>query len=86
MEYLRASAFYENERTGLGAEFEAEVQSVLQKLLQHPERYPIAVRDIRVAPTHRFPYCVYYRIRGSRIIILSVFHQSRDPAEWQSRS
>ena len=86
VEYLQASLFYDEERSGLGAEFESEVQAVLQRILEHPDRYPVAVRDIRVAPTHRFPYCVYYRVRGGRIIVLSVFHQSRDPAEWQSRS
>lgn len=85
-EYLRATVYYENERPGLGAEFQSEVQSILEKVLAHPERYPIAARDIRVVPTHRFPYSVYYRVRGSRVVVISVFHQSRDPAEWQARS
>lgn len=85
-EYLGAAAFYEDERAGLGTEFESEVQAVLDTIASHPDRYPVAVRDIREAPTHRFPYCVYYRVRGDRIMILSVFHQSRDPSEWQSRS
>jgi toxin ParE1/3/4 len=85
-EYLRATVYYENERPGLGAEFQSEVQATLQKVLAHPDRYPIAARDIRVLPTDRFPYSVYYRVRGTRIVVISVFHESRDPAEWQSRS
>jgi toxin ParE1/3/4 len=85
-EFVQATAYYENERPGLGAEFQSEVQVILQKILGNPDRYPIAARDIRMVPTHRFPYCVYYRVRGSRIVVISVFHESRDPSEWQSRS
>jgi toxin ParE1/3/4 len=85
-EYLRASAHYDNERPGLGAEFESEVQVVLHKIQEQPGRYPIAIRDIRFATTRRFPYSIYYRIRRNQIDVLSVFHESRDPAEWQSRS
>jgi len=85
-EYQQASAYYENEHPGVGEEFEFEVQAVLLRVQQHPDRYPIAVRDIRFAHARRFPYSVYYRIRRDRIDVLSVFHESRDPAEWQSRS
>ena len=85
-EYLRAIEWYENQQPGLGADFEASVEAVLTTIANQPDRYPIAERDIREAPVHRFPYCVYYRVRPDRIEVLAVFHQSRDPAEWQSRS
>jgi hypothetical protein len=83
---MQASARYDSERTGLGAEFEFEVQAVLERIREHSDRYPIAVRDIRFAIARRFPFSVYYRIRRSHIDVLSIFHESRDPAEWQSRS
>jgi toxin ParE1/3/4 len=85
-EYLQASAHYDSERPGLGAEFESEVQAVFQRIQEQPDRYPIAIRDIRFATARRFPYSVYYRIRRDRIDVLSVFHESRDPAQWQARS
>jgi plasmid stabilization system protein ParE len=85
-EYTQASAHYDSERPGLGAEFELEVQAVLLKIQQQPDRYPVAIRDIRFATARRFPYSVYYRIRRNRIDVLSVFHESRNPSEWQSRS
>jgi plasmid stabilization system protein ParE len=43
------------------------------------------LRDIREAIVRRFPYCVYFRVRHGRLIVLSVFHTSRDPSTWQSR-
>ena len=57
----------------------------MAEIAGHPKRYPIILRDIREAPVRRFPYCVYYRVRQARLIVLSVFHTSRDPTEWQSR-
>jgi toxin ParE1/3/4 len=84
-EYVAAAAWYEARQPGLGADFEAEVQAVLDTIANQPDRYPAAARDIREAPVSRFPYCIYYRERGGRIVVLAVFHQSRDPAEWQSR-
>ncbi len=62
------------------------MEAVLNTIADQPDRYPIADRDVRVAPVHRFPFAVYYRIRSRWVVIISVFHQSRDPAEWQSRS
>jgi plasmid stabilization system protein ParE len=85
-EYLRAREFYEQALAGLGDDFEDEVEAVLNAISQQPDRYPLALRDVREAATRRFPYCIYYRARGSRIIVLAVFHQSRNPDEWQSRN
>ena len=84
-EYDDASLWYDTERTGLGSVFEAAVQAVLSIIAGQPDRYPIAERDIREADVLGFPYCVYYRVRSERIIVVAVFHQSRDPAEWKSR-
>ena len=85
-EYVGAIAYYEAQQPGLGPDFEAEVLAVLDTVANQPDRYPIAYRDTREAPVGRFPYCVYYRVRADRLIVLAVFHQSRDPAEWQSRA
>lgn len=85
-EYDRAFAWYEGQRMGLGLEFEVEVELIVAEIAAHPKRYPVVLRDIREAPVRRFPYCVYYRVRQGRLIVLSVFHTSRDPGEWQSRA
>jgi plasmid stabilization system protein ParE len=84
-EYDRAFAWYELQQAGLGVEFEQEVERVVAAIGVQPKRYPVVLRDIREAPLRRFPYCVYYRVRPGRLIVLSVFHTSRDPNEWQSR-
>jgi toxin ParE1/3/4 len=85
-EYDEAVVWYEAQQPGLGAAFAAEVQAVLDTLAGQPDRYPVVARDIREAPVARFPYCVYYRVRPGRVVVLAVYHQSRDPGGWQARS
>lgn len=85
-EFMEAAEWYEGQREGLGMEFVAEVQKVLDRIGEQPDRFPLASGDIREAPIKRFPYCVYYRVKADRVVVLAVFHSSRDPAIWQSRN
>ncbi len=84
-EYEVAVVWYNEARNGLGGDFEAEVQAVLDEASAHPNRYPIADGDVREAPVSGFPYCVYYRVRSGKLIVVAVYHQSRDPSGWQGR-
>ncbi len=84
-EFVRATQWYNAERDGLGDEFAAEVQRVLDTVRRHPHLYPVARGDVRVAPVSRFPYGVYYRVRTTEVVVVAVYHHSRDPAGWQSR-
>jgi plasmid stabilization system protein ParE len=63
----------------------AEVQRVLDTIANNPERYPEVSGDVREAPVSRFPYGVYYRVKPDRVVVIAVFHASRDPAVWQGR-
>lgn len=85
-EFDKAAEWYESQRSGLGIDFVSEVRRVLHTILSQPDRYPIASTDVREAPVSRFPYCVYYRVKPSRIVVLGVVHTSRDPSAWQSRA
>ncbi len=84
-EFDDAIAWYENRAVGLGADFADEVQKVLDTIANQPQRFPIAAGDVREAPVAHFPFCVYYRVKPDRIVVIAVFHSSRDPAIWQSR-
>ena len=85
-EFEEAAKWYETKRAGLGVAFVSEVQRVLDKIADQPDRYPLVFSDIQEAPVTRFPFCVYYRVKPSRIVIIAVFHGSRDPTVWQSRN
>lgn len=85
-EFDEAADWYEARRAGLGARFTAAVQRVFDAATANPGRYPRALGEIREGPVHRFPYLVYYREEGDRIVVIAVYHTSRDPSGWQSRA
>jgi toxin ParE1/3/4 len=76
----QASDWYEKERVGLGVEFLAEIQILIDRITSNPEQFPILHRDVRKAVARRFPYCVYFRERERNIVVLAVFHGSRNPS------
>jgi toxin ParE1/3/4 len=84
-EYDEAAQWYEERQAGLSLRFETEIAATLAKIVGHPDRYPVVRRDIREALVQRFPFCVYFRIRNEKIVVLSIFHTARDPDVWQSR-
>jgi plasmid stabilization system protein ParE len=84
-EFDAAAVWYENQRPGLGDDFVAEVKQVLDTIASHPERFAVADGDVRGAPVTRFPYYVYYRVKPNQVVVIAVFHASRDPAIWQGR-
>lgn len=80
-----AGDWYEQERIGLGLEFFAEIERLLHSITGNPEQFPVLYRGTRKAVARRFPYCVYFRERNQRIVVVAVFHSARNPALWKSR-
>ncbi|TAL20924.1 MAG: type II toxin-antitoxin system RelE/ParE family toxin [Nitrospirae bacterium] len=85
-EFNEAGDWYEQERTGLGLEFLAEIERLIQRIADNPKQFPILYRDVRKAVVRRFPYCVYFRERDQHIVVLAVFHSARNPAVWKQRA
>ncbi|HEV3260659.1 MAG TPA: type II toxin-antitoxin system RelE/ParE family toxin [Gemmataceae bacterium] len=81
-----AEAWYEQQRTGLGAAFLARVSVALDQIAAMPELYGIIWHDVRFCRLRRFPYVVYYRALADRVEVLAVLHGNRDPSVWQSRA
>lgn len=79
-EFLEASSWYENKRSGLAAEFTAEIDRCVTLASEKPLQFAVVHKDIRRVIANRFPYGVYYRVEQQRIVVLAVFHSSRNPA------
>ena len=84
-ELEHAVAWYENRRSGLGAAFRRRVDSTLDRIAIDPLSFAEVEDGVREARVHRYPYCVYFRVEPESIVILSIFHTSRDPEVWKSR-
>ena len=84
-EFDAAGDWYEREWPGLGQAFLTEVERVLQSVVSNPDSFPEVLEGIRKAVIKRFPYCLYFRVRGEAIVVLAVFHSARNPAVWRTR-
>jgi plasmid stabilization system protein ParE len=74
-----AHDWYESKRKGLGAEMAAAVLRKVRDARMRPGSFPILREpDIRRSLVDRFPYAVYFVARDDRVVVLGVFHTSRD--------
>lgn len=78
-DFRDAKRWYDNERRGLGAEFLAEVRSVLPLLRACPEMYPVVEPPFRRVVLDRFPYVLYFWEDEYRVQVIGCLHQRRDP-------
>jgi plasmid stabilization system protein ParE len=82
-----AYQWYESQRLGLGEEFLLALNATRDRVLEHPEAYPVLLRATRRALIpRRFPYALFYRLHGDTIVIVACMHAHRDPRRWQGRS
>lgn len=84
-EFMEAAAWYEAQRTSLGVEFIHEIEHCVARASEHPYAYAVLYKGIRGVTARRFPYSIYFRAEPARIVVLSVFHSSRDPMIWKRR-
>lgn len=85
-EFIEASVWYESKRLGLALEFTAEIDRCVSLASENPFQFAVVREDIQRVVAHRFPYSVYFRAEKHRIVVLAVFHSSRDPAIWLARA
>ena len=85
LDYVAAVRWYERRRAGLGAEFAVEIRRSLVTAREFPDRAPVLETSIRRIKVRRFPFNIFYRIRGGQLVVLAIFHARRNPAVWRKR-
>lgn len=71
--------WYEEQQTGLGDLFLAELDKGLDKLEVWPLSYAKIKKDYRQLILHAFPYVIVYEILKTDVVVYAVFHTSRSP-------
>ncbi len=84
-EFEDAADWYEEHRAGLGAEFTAEIDRAVNLASNNPGHFPLLHRNVRCVRVRRFPYSVFFRVEEGHIVVLAVFHASRNPSAWRRR-
>jgi plasmid stabilization system protein ParE len=62
-----ARRWYEEQRSGLGIEFNDAIDRVLDRIASNPLSFPVIYNETRRAVIRRFPYGVYFRNQGDTV-------------------
>ena len=84
-EFHESREWYAARNPALGRAFHDAVRTVFENIEENPERFPIALRDIRKARVGRFPYVVYFVVLPDALSVIAIIHGRRDPRRWQQR-
>jgi toxin ParE1/3/4 len=85
-ELLGAVAYYEAQRTGVGLDFQVEVENAVKEIQQHPQSFPgYKETAFRKCVLRRFPFSIFYQEREDCIWIAAIAHQKRKPGYWITR-
>jgi len=80
-----AADHYELERPGLGQDFLAEFEAVLERIKQLPHAAYKTSFGNRQVPFRRFPFNVIFFVEGDVVRVMAVAHRRRRPGFWQGR-
>jgi plasmid stabilization system protein ParE len=80
-----AAGWYSARARGLGAEFLRAVDAAFAAIERNPLQFPHIHGSIRRAVLRRFPYSIVFTATEEEMVVLSVFHSSRDPKRWRLR-
>lgn len=72
-------AWYEDLVEGLGEEFLIEFFTALDRIAENPFLYLKVGGEIRRCLLRRFPYIIYFVAHEYEVIVIGLFHSSRDP-------
>lgn len=84
-EILDAAAWYDQRQPGLGSAFITACDAAFQLIRSDAERHFKVGKGFRRYLMPRFPFVVYYEVKGDLLIVAAVFHGARNPVEWQQR-
>ncbi len=77
--------WYEQQREGLGFDFELCLEAGLAYIQRNPLSRQIKYDEIRIHFIQKFPYGVHYLVEKDIVRILGVFHTRKDPKSWRER-
>jgi plasmid stabilization system protein ParE len=87
-EYDIQEAFdhYQLELEGLEHRFLTAIENQVDFIAKYPLAFPVKYKNYRQARISKtFPFVIIYAIEDSTVLIISVFHTSRNPKSWKNR-
>jgi len=86
VEFDEAADRYRLEDKSLCDRFVHTVDICISKITERPFSFPVVEGShVRRAIVERFPFAVYFILDETHVVILSIFHTSRNPIIWRGR-
>jgi len=82
-----AFLWYENQKDGLGALFEKYILDAFDSITGNPLKTQIRYSNTRIFFLKKFPFGIHFNVdKGEKhILIIAVFHTSRNSESWELR-
>ena len=82
-----AAQWYNQRQPGLGEKFIREVDRTIARVLENPLAFPVILRrhEVRRLLTKRFPYRIFFSLKGEVVVVHAVLHGRRDDRHWKDR-
>ena len=78
--------WYEERELSLGSKFRSALKITTDKIENNPYMFPVVQGSkVRRALIDDFPYIVVFSVENDSILVLSIFHTSRNPIIWRGR-
>ncbi|WP_070138328.1 type II toxin-antitoxin system RelE/ParE family toxin [Crocinitomix algicola] len=82
----KAIKYYIETKTELAKAFLKEVRAVKKYLIKNPKKIQVRYSNVRIAFLKKFPYGIHFVFENDTIVIVGIFHTSKNPKNWKDRS
>jgi plasmid stabilization system protein ParE len=73
-----AFMWYEEQKEGLGKRFEEHITKAMESIRSSPVKTQIRYNNTRIFFQDKFPFGIHFQIIENQVLIVAVFHTSRD--------
>lgn len=84
-EILSAYNFYEDQQISLGEKFLNELETSFKLIQKNPYLFARKHKAFREIVLNKFPFLIVYEINAEILIIISVFHTSKNPKKKENK-
>ncbi|HEX5336959.1 MAG TPA: type II toxin-antitoxin system RelE/ParE family toxin [Gallionella sp.] len=84
-ELLEAQAWYESKAQGLGFEFARAADAAVASALRNPCGHLRIEDEFYRVLFRKFPYMLIYQPGPDELLVISFFHQRREPSVWRKQ-
>ena len=83
LDEFEAFEWYEQQHIGLGEELLAALETVYNKIAEHPQYFGFIDerKELRDYLLPRFPFLIVFRIVGNTVEIITVHHAKKHPSK-----